>query len=141
MRFVCSLKPSRHLIAALMLLAWVIMSGHVALEHGGAGRGMHVAAALHGGQHHDEEPAPAEDHHHELGAVTVTQFTKAAEKQLLAPTWQPLYDQLVAELAALLRSVDGGRPVLVDLQSDGRASGWLFVVQTALPVRGPSLAV
>ena len=137
------MKLSRQLIAALMLLAWLGAGAHVALEHGGKGCFSHISAAMHGGHHHDDAPAPGEDeHHHDLGVMMTAQFAKAAEQQLLAPQWVPIYDRLLAELAALLRGahVPHEHSVVGDSPPDTRMSGWLFVVQTALQVRGPSLA-
>ena len=135
-------KRSHPLIAALMLLAWLCAGAHVALEHGGGGFGSHPGEAVHGGHHHDEEPAPdADEHHHDLGTVTASQFTKSAGQQLLAPHWVPIYARLVAELAASQRGADArhAHSVVGDSPPDTRMSGWLLVVQTALPVRGPSL--
>ena len=136
-------KLSRQLIAALMLFAWLCAGAHVTLKHGGEEFGSHIGEAEHGGHHHDEEPAPGEDdHHHDLGAVMASQFAKAAEQQFLTPQWVPICDRLVAQLAALLREVDARHEhsVVGDSPPDTRTSGWLFVVQTARPVRGPSLA-
>jgi hypothetical protein len=136
-------KLSRQLITALMLLAWLCAGAHVALEHGGDVFGSHVDSAEHGHHHHhDGAPVPSEDgHHHDLGATTTAQFSKAAEQQFLAPQWVPIYDHLLAELAALLRGV--GVPhehsVVGDSPPDTRMFGWLYVVHTALQVRGPSL--
>ena len=135
-------KLSRQLIAALMLLAWLCAGAHVALEHGGDGFGSHPGEAVHGGHHHDEEPAPDEDdHHHDLGAVTAAQFAKSAGQERLAPQWVPIYERLAAELAASQGGADARHKhsVVGDSPPDTRMSGWLLVVQTALPVRGPSL--
>ena len=122
-----------------MLLAWLCAGAHVTLEHGGEAFG----EAVHGEHHNDDESVPGDDnhHHHDLGAVTAAQFAKSSEQQLLAPQWVPIYDRLGAELSALLRGTDAQHEhsVVGDSPPDERASGWLFVVQTALPVRGPSL--
>ena len=129
------------LIAALTLLAWLGAGVHVALAHGGEGFGVEV----HGEQHHDDDDAPGESdhHHHDLGAVTSAAFAKSAEKQLLAPQWIPLLGEVIAQLAAMLHSTDAvrERTLIGDSPPDERASGWLLVCQTALQVRGPSLAV
>ena len=137
-----SVKSTRQLIAALMLLAWAFAGAHVALEHGGELAGSHFDAAAHDEHDDDDGPVPADGHHHhDLGAVTSAQFAKSVE-QLSAPQWTPLYDQLIAQLAAMLR--DAGevreRSVIGDSPPDERASGWLLDCHTALPVRGPSLA-
>ena len=137
-------KFVRQLIAAFMLLAWLCVGAHVALEHGGETLGTHIGEAEHGDHHHDDEPAPGdgEHHHHDLGVVNAAQFSKSADQQFLAPQWVPVYDRLLAELAALLRGADAPHEhsVVGDSPPDTRMSGWLFVVQTALQVRGPSLA-
>lgn len=142
-RYVALVKFTRQLIAALVVLAWLCAGAHVALEHGGKVFGSHFDAAEHGEHHHGDAPAPGDnEHHHELGVITVAQFAKTSAQQLLAPQWVPIYDRLLAELAALRRGVDvpHEHSVVGDSPPDTRMSGWLFVVQTALQVRGPSLA-
>jgi hypothetical protein len=125
------------------LLAWLCAGAHVTLEHGGETFGSHIGEAVHGDHHHNDEPAPgdSDDHHHDIGVV-IAQFAKASDQQLLAPHWVPVFDRLLAELAALLRGADARHEhsVVGESPPDTRMSGWLFVVQTARPVRGPSLA-
>ena len=138
-----SVKSTRQLIAALVLLAWAFALAHLALEHGGEFVGSHFDAAAHDGRSGDEGDAPADGHHHhDLGAVTSAQLAKSVEQQLPAPQWTPLYDQLVARLAAVLRDMDATRErsMIGDSPPDERAFGWLLDCHTALPVRGPSLA-
>ncbi len=141
-RYKWRVKVFRPLIAALMLLAWLQASAHLALEHGGDGFGSQLANVLHVGHAHEPEPAPGDDdhHHHNLGALTRAPFGKSCAQQLLAPLWVPLYDCLLAELAAALRETDAAHQhsTAGDSPPDQRASGWLLVVRTALPVRGPS---
>ena len=93
--------------------------------------------------HHDEEgPEHDGDHHgHDLMALASGHLAKTAELKALAPVWVLLSDSLVERLLAMVReaedagwSADDGPPL-----ADERLSGWLLVVQTALPVRGPSL--
>jgi hypothetical protein len=138
----------RQLIAVFVLLAWLGASVHVALDHGGESFHASHACGDHDHQHdHDHHHAPAQegggDHHHDLRVATPAQFAKLAEKQALLPQWVPLYDRLAAELAALLRGTEAlhEHSMFGESPPDTRMSGWLFVVQTARPVRGPSLAV
>ncbi len=68
---------------------------------------------------------------------------KSADQKALAPVWVPLFDGLSERVADLLR--EGREPRLLRTREhsppDERAFGWLLVSQTALRVRGPSLAV
>lgn len=137
-------KLTRQLIAALMLIAWLFAGAHVAVEHGGEAFGFHSDEAAHGEHHHDDDhdaPGDSDHHRHDLGAVTSATFTKSAEKQILAPQWVPLFSQFVAHLAAMLHGTELEQTLIDDAPPDERASGWLLVCQTALQVRGPSLAV
>ena len=133
------MKLFHQLIAALTLLAWLGAGVHVAVEHVGEGFGM----AAHGEHHHDDDdddaPGDSDHHHHEIGVA----FAKSAEKQLLAPHWIPLLGEVIAQLSSILRSSEAARErtLIGDSPPDERASGWLLVCQTALQVRGPSLAV
>ena len=125
-----------------MLLAWLSAGVHVASEHGGESFGFHADEAAHGEHHHDDDhdaPGDSDHHHHDIGVA----FAKSAEKQLLAPQWIPLLGEVIAQLSAMLRSTDAvrERTLIGDSPPDERASGWLLVCQTALQVRGPSLAV
>ena len=127
-----------------MVLAWLFAGAHIAVEHGGDGIISHLSEAFHGHHHHDEEPVPAEDghHHHDFGTEIVSQISKSSGQQVAAAAWISLYEGLKAELAALLHESDvcAEHSVVGDSPPDTRRSGWLFVVQTARPVRGPSLA-
>ncbi len=94
--------------------------------------------------HHEDGPEHDGDHHgHDLMAFAAGHFAKTAELKALAPVWVPLADTVVERMLAMMREAadtgwppDDGPPL-----ADERLSGWLLVVQTALPVRGPSLAV
>jgi hypothetical protein len=127
----------------LTFFGWLFAIGHVAFEH----HGITAVGAWHhevegGTGHHDGLPEHDSDHHeHDLMAFASGQFAKTAELKALAPAWLPLFDSLVARLAEVLRAADNARAVEGHEMSppDERASGWLLVVQTALPVRGPSL--
>jgi hypothetical protein len=141
-------KITRHIFAALVLLAWLYAGAHVALEHGGETLTSHLSGAVPDDHHHDDhdhdEPAPRDaehHHHHDLGELTGTQFTKSVEHQALIPQWVALYDRLIEELAEVQRRAAelDERSVVGESPPDERAVGWLLVVQTALPVRGPSL--
>ncbi len=126
-----------------MLFAWVVVGAHLSITHGGELFGSHFDAASHDGHDDDDGPAPADGHHHhDLGAVTSAQVAKSVEQQIPAPLWTPLYDQLVAQLAVVLREMEAARErsPIGDSPPDERASGWLLDCHTALPVRGPSLA-
>lgn len=95
--------------------------------------------------HHDDAPDHDGDHHdHDLTAFVSGQFAKTAELKVLAPVWLPLFDSPVARLAATMREAENEKArgvAEVEMSPpDERSSGWLLVVQTALPVRGPSLA-
>ena len=71
------------------------------------------------------------------------QWMKSAEHKTLAPVWVPLFDVLSKQLTGLLREVREPRLLRTREHAppDERAFGWLLVSQTALRVRGPSLAV
>lgn len=111
----------------------------MALEHGGDLTGACVSCT----HCHEEEPGPADEHHHhDLGAVPLGKTVAAQQVTLAAPVWTPLYEQLRTQFAALFREAEAAQtPTTIgDSPPDERASGWLLVSQTALPVRGPSLA-
>ena len=75
--------------------------------------------------------------------MSASQGMKYAGQIALAPVWVPLCDALAERLTATLREGREPRlrPACDHAPPDGRAFGWLLVCQTALPVRGPSLAV
>ena len=129
-------------LAVLTFLGWLFATGHVVLSHGGEANGetMQTLASKHDDHHHDA-PDPAGHHHHDLTLVTAGQSTKTVEVKVLAPIWLPLLDDLAARLTALSREEEKSHGDLDSSKSppDERAAGWLLVVQTALPVRGPSL--
>jgi hypothetical protein len=135
-----------------MLLAWLLAGAHVALEHGGK---VAVAHAGHGdefdshdahdhghGHHHDDDGEPVDDpeHHHELGAAVPWHSAKSWGQQLVALQWIPIYNRLIAALSEVDRGIEAVHvhSVFGDSPPDTRLSGWLFVAQTALQVRGPS---
>ncbi len=137
------MRFSLRIFSLLTFLGWLFATGHVAAEH----HGMSVAGGVHhemegGADHHDDAPGHDGDHHgHDLMAFAPGHFAKTAELKALAPVWVPLSGAVVERLLAMVRetedaswSADGGPPL-----ADERLSGWLLVVQTALPVRGPSL--
>jgi hypothetical protein len=141
-------KLTSQIFAALMLLAWLWAGAHLVLEHGGEALGVHLGEDMHhdhhdDDHHHDDCPAPQDEdeHHHDLAATNAGPLVKSSEQQVFAPQWVPLFERLTAELVALLRGIDleHEHSVIGDSPPDERAFGWLFVVQTARPVRGPSL--
>ena len=128
----------------LTFLGWLFATGHVAFEHQGIAAVGVLQQAVAEQDHHDDAPDHDGDHHdHGLTAFVSGQFAKTAELKVLAPVWVPLFDALVARLAAMIREAESenARGVAEFEMSppDERSSGWLLVVQTALPVRGPSL--
>ena len=135
----------RRLLAVLMLFGWLFAIGHVALEHAGvADGGAHHAFS--DGDDDDEHDAPSHDgdhHDHDFSSLSDAQWMKSAEHKTLVAMWVPLFDALAERLADMLR--EDRKPRLLRTREhappDERASGWLLVCQTALPVRGPSLAV
>lgn len=137
------MRPLHRVFALLTFLGWLFATGHVAFEH----RGVVAASGLQhevGVEHDDHKDAPDHDddhHEHNLTAAVAGQFAKTAELKVLAPVWVPLADTIVERLLAMMREADNGSEVggIEMSPPDERSSGWLLVVQTALPVRGPSL--
>ena len=126
----------------LTFLGWLFATGHVVFSHGGEANGV-VMQALSGEHDDHDHDAPEQDghHHHDLTLVTSGQSAKTVEVKVLAPIWLPLLDDLAARLTALAREEEKSHRDFESSQSppDERTTGWLLVVQTALPVRGPSL--
>lgn len=142
------MKVLHRILALIALCAWLSAGAHVALEHGGDAQAALPEQVVQGDHrhdhhHHDDEvPTPADGHHHhELSSATVS-LAKSVQKGLHAPQPAPIGERLLAELALLLRGseIPGQVSVYGDSPPDLRMSGWLFVAQTARPVRGPSLA-
>ena len=146
------MRSFRRVFALLTLLGWFFAAGHVALEHDGVadGRAHHALPGGADDDDHDDhdDGAPPQDgehhhHHHDLSALSAGQWVKSSQQKALAPLWVPLFDVLSKRLADLLR--EGREPRLLRTREhappDERAFGWLLVSQTALRVRGPSLAV
>jgi hypothetical protein len=142
-RYVRDVKLVRQLVAALMVLAWLCASAHVVLEHGGDGFGPHIGEALHGGDHDHDAPADDDDaDHHDFGS-TMARVSKSGEKECFLPKWVLLYEQIVATVALCLSESHEAHESAFrgDAPPDTREFGWLLAVQTARPVRGPSLVV
>ena len=138
------MRHAHRVIAFVILLGWLFATGHVALEHGGVADGGATHAQAADGTDHDHDddgPAHDGDHHHDLTALMGGQFAKAADHKTLAPVWVPLCSALMEGPTAMLREANesGGNFDFGCAPPDARASGWLLVLQTALPVRGPSL--
>lgn len=128
--------------AVLTFLGWLFATGHVVLWHGGEANGeaMQTLAGAHDDHDHDA-PEQDEHHHHDLTLVASGQSSKTVEVKILAPIWLPVLDDLAARLTALVCEEEKSHRNFDSSKSppDERASGWLLVCQTALPVRGPSL--
>jgi len=139
-----SLKTHRPLLAALMLIAWVLTSSHIVLEHGGDWWGCHAEAGHDGGHHHHEDSdLPGEPHHHHDLGVVLLGKTVAVHKAAPAPSpWTPLVAFTGGQFTPTLRiaPVPLGWTTIGDSPPDARSSGWLLVAHTARPVRGPALA-
>jgi hypothetical protein len=139
-----SLKPHRPLLAALMLLAWFVTNSHIVHEHGGDWWGCHAPAAHDGGHHHNgDSDHPGEPHHHhDLGAVLLGKILSVQKAAPASSAW-PLsgtlgFAQVTADIRLAPLPLEW--TAIGDSPPDARSSGWLFAVQTARPVRGPSLA-
>ncbi len=116
---------------------WFAASVHVALDHGGAMSWTHAAEHDHGDS--DDHDDGDDHHHHDLAAA---QLTKTTGKEFFTLVWQ-----VAQELRDLGCNLSLREAVVVrhladssDPPPDTRMHGWLFIVRTALPVRGPSLA-
>ena len=130
--------------AVLTFLGWLFATGHVVFSHGGQADGGAMETAFDHHDHDDEHGAPdsGDHHHHDLTLVAAGQAGKTVEVKVFAPVWIPLLEDLAAQLRTLAREEEHSRGTFDFGKSppDTRMSGWLFVVQTALQVRGPSLA-
>ena len=132
------MKFARQCLAALVLSVWLLALGHVALEHCAVmNGGCVVACQSHTGGGHEGDEHP---HHH------LTAFASSPLGKVLAwkmPLLWRSFDQMLAEQwSEISRASLEPRAALASWESppDERAAGWLFVCQTARPVRGPSLA-
>lgn len=120
-----------------MLVAWFVTGAHMLLEHGGD---WHGAAA------HEE---PADDHsdsdhahHHDLATVLLGRgMTVQKLDAVSAPELAPVVVLSVAVFKPELPEPVVARGIVGDSPPDARAAGWLLVLHTARPVRGPSFVV
>jgi hypothetical protein len=93
--------------------------------------------------HENDHGLPdGEDHHHDLAVLDGGKWMKSAELKTSLPNWVPLDVAMAGRLVIPLR--EGREIALLSMRehappADQRVSGWLLVVQTARPVRGPSL--
>jgi hypothetical protein len=140
-------RVSARVVALLALFGWLFATGHVVLQHGAVVDGGAHHALFHEGHgddhDHDAPSRDSEHHHHDLTAAAVRQWVKSVESKAAAPVWLPLYDVLADQLMADRVQAQGAGSLRFYERSppDGRASGWLLVCRSALPVRGPCLAV
>jgi len=143
----CYVRPLNRAFAFFTLLAWLCAAGHVALMHGGStDYPVHpsFSGAADDDDHDRDTPSrDREHHHHDLTGLDAAQWVKSADHKALAPVWLPLCNVFVERLTATLSEVSDVRTFLPLERSppDARASGWLLVCHSALPVRGPSLGV
>lgn len=143
------LKAIRQLIAAVTLLVWVGIHVHFAAEHCGRAVGSLVAQVISGEQPHSpcshscsEHRAPCDEEHRlDFASTKGTTSSKSTVLHLQAPQWLILCDKVFARRAALVLEEPKLHEQLGSVypQPDKRTAGWLFVVQTALSVRGPSV--
>ena len=138
-----AVRLPHRIFALLTLLGWFFAAGHVFLSHGGTADGgaTQARAAEHGDNDDHDGNAPEHDgHHHDLTPYAPGQSAKTLELKALAPVLVPLCDTVAARLTAQARVAQDARRTFDFGESppDERAFGWLFVVQTARPVRGPS---
>jgi len=139
------MSTARRIISVVLLCGWIFATGHVACAHGGAADcGAHVAPFGTGG--HDCDCGVGhggdEHHHHDLTALAKGQSASSSGHKALEPVGVPLSGALADQLMAMLREAREPREVPDGEHSppDERAFGWLLVIATAHPVRGPSVA-
>lgn len=137
------MRSLREFIAALVLVAWLAAGVHVTIEHGCDPFELSGDASASGANHVDlgDGPENSDEHFHDLGAITAT--LSAAPGQRLSRAEFTSVSHGSAGVIALIHSqANGLGPVWTngDSPPDQRSFGWLFVVQTALQVRGPSLS-
>lgn len=125
-----------------MIVAWLSAGAHMAQEHGG-NWSVCDEVSSHPDGHDDHDSVPENGHHHhDPGTVRAGKVIAAQDMRFAAPLHTPFTDQLLAQFTALLRHAEAPHATSTFGKSppDERASGWLLVSHTALPVRGPSLA-
>jgi hypothetical protein len=131
-------------IAVLVLLSWIFAIGHVLLEHHGLPQGhAHHAAHEWTGEcpGHDDHQDGADDHRDLTAAAARFSLGHPSQQALTAILLStPLLHLAigaadVTQAAAAVHVDRRGSP------PDFRATGWLLLARTALPVRGPSLHV
>jgi hypothetical protein len=133
-------------MALLLMFAWLFATGHLWVEHAGELPGNHGGGIVaiehdhgdgHDHHHHDEdrgeEPVlPEAHHHHELGIAARDAGAVVVKAPLVAVLFVTFF------LPEAIGSKDAPAPAITGSPPDERRSGYLFVVQTAHPVRGPS---
>ena len=128
---------ARRITALCILFGWLFAVGHVASRHGSvADAGVCCESA----GHEEDQPDHDGHHHHDVAALGAGQVAKV-EHKMSAPVVARLGGELWERLAVIAREAldPPARFDFAESPPDGRASGWLLVVHTARPVRGPSL--
>jgi len=142
---------ARRVTALLLMFAWCFANGHLWIQHAGEEDGhckiemMAVEDHHHDDgdddhhHHHDDglpgefPGVPEEHHHHELSLTARDSGTAMLKVPLPAVLFVTFFvAERPEEKSPPLPAITGSPP-------DERKSGYLFVVQTARPVRGPSL--
>jgi uncharacterized protein involved in copper resistance len=141
------MRLARQITALWLLFVWCFATGHLWTSHAGehpleaAQETAHVHHAHEGHHHHDDEDhhgdpeTPAESHHHhqiDAAARVVAGDAMVVHAPLVAILWM----EVIQAASQCDRSIE---PHAFESPPDERRSGYLFVVQTAHPVRGPSL--
>jgi hypothetical protein len=143
------MTPGRQIAAFVLLIAWCFTMGHLWIAHPGE-RSFEVSGLEHAhdwhGHHHDDdhhdgerEGEPAEGSHHHHGIEAATRAAVSQDLTFAAPMVALLWDGIVQALAAAADDDNELPPGITGSPPDERCSGYLYVIQTARPVRGPSL--
>jgi hypothetical protein len=143
---------ARRTTALFLLLAWCFAIGHLCADHAGNAAGHHHSSiAAVGGHHHEDHHhdhhdgdhhhhegdhdapgAPETHHHHEIAVAGRESGTVFLKIPLVAVLFHAL---LIPEPSG---EAADELPAIIASPPDERRSGYLFVIQTTHPVRGPS---
>lgn len=141
---------SRQITSFVLLFAWCFATVHQWTAHAGEGsfevsseehahdwHGHHHDDDHDDGGHHEDEDQPAEKSHHHHALGVTTRVVAFQDLTIAAPMTEILWD-------AIVKALSSAGPEAPELEITGsppdvRCSGFLFVIRTAHPVRGPSL--